>query len=139
MLQPGGSATVRAAQLSYEIVALGPGDVVPCRHGSPGVALDLQPGRFPSGARGGLFPQEEAVLRDVLEELHGLVRWGGDDAPPEESHLGLAVPLSDPRLALLAESTWWAGLAPDPATRASAARSWRSRTNPWNSATTCSV
>lgn len=83
-----------ARRFHYEIAPLhDDGDVVGfLRGGVPpgsahlsGTALVLHPGRFPVGARGGLFPHEVAAVRDILAGCGGAVRWGGDDprAPQE--------------------------------------------------------
>ncbi|CAM5630015.1 Lipoprotein OS=Streptomyces antimycoticus OX=68175 GN=SSPO_062030 PE=4 SV=1 [Streptomyces antimycoticus] len=44
-----------------------------------GTAVRIRPGHYPPGVKGGFFPQQEVVLRDILAELDGVVRWGGDD------------------------------------------------------------
>ncbi|MFF9717771.1 hypothetical protein ACF1DW_19650 [Streptomyces sp. NPDC014603] len=94
----------------YEICALGPGDVTgwcapgTVRKGLPesnrasGTAVTILPGHYPPGASGGFLPLETAVVRDVLAELEGTVRWGGDDPKPDESLFSLDVPPGDARL-----------------------------------------
>ncbi|MFJ8616123.1 hypothetical protein [Streptomyces clavifer] len=63
-----------------------------------GTAVRIRPGSYPSGARGGFFPLEELVVRDILAECGGVVRWGGDDRKPDESLFSLDVPPGDERL-----------------------------------------
>ncbi|WP_433796659.1 hypothetical protein [Actinoplanes sp. CA-252034] len=78
-LLPGATATVLlhvVRRFHYEIAPVGLGDVRPSRSGT---ALVVHPHRFPAGARGGLFPHELAVVRDILADCAGTVRWGGDD------------------------------------------------------------
>lgn len=95
----------------YEIDALRAGEVVGWR--SPGsvrkglaesnlasgTAVQIRPGSYPAGARGGFFPLEELVIRDILADCDGVVRWGGDDAKPDESLFSIDVPPGDDRLA----------------------------------------
>ncbi|MCG0286457.1 hypothetical protein [Streptomyces sp. PSAA01] len=95
----------------YEIDELRKGDVVgwrspgTVRKGLPegnlasGTAVRIRPGHYPPGVKGGFFPQQEVVLRDILAELDGVVRWGGDDRKPDESLFYLAVKPGDRRLA----------------------------------------
>lgn len=97
----------------YEIAALRPGEVVgwtpqkglrgPARNLASGTAVRIRPGHYPPGIKGGYFPLELAVLRDVLAELDGVVRWGGDDRTVDEALLYLAVGPDDPCLAAVAE------------------------------------
>lgn len=95
----------------YEIDALDRGDVVGWRppdrvakeraesNQASGTAVQIRPGHYPPGARGGFYPQEQLALRDVLAELGGVVRWGGDDPMPDESLFSIDVRPGDPRLA----------------------------------------
>lgn len=127
----------------YEIDTLRPGDVVGFRaagglsghllnHAS-GTAIDIRPGHYPAGAHGGLFPHELAVVRDILAECDGVVRWGGDFGTPDEAHFQVDAPPADPRVAaLVTKLRAWnttpgrgAGAVPDPrdpARRAAAQR-----------------
>lgn len=94
----------------YEIDALRAGEVVGWREpGSvrkslaesnlaSGTAVRIRPGSYPSGTRGGFFPLEELVIRDILADCDGVVRWGGDDATPDESLFSIDVPPGDNRL-----------------------------------------
>ncbi|MEU8673797.1 twin-arginine translocation signal domain-containing protein [Streptomyces sp. NPDC048560] len=63
-----------------------------------GTAVQIRPGHYPPGAKGGFFPQQQIVVRDILAELDGVVRWGGDDRRPDESLFYLAVKPGDQRL-----------------------------------------
>ncbi|MEV0924287.1 hypothetical protein AB0I99_04000 [Streptomyces spongiicola] len=102
------------SRFHYEIDALRKGDVVGWRKpGSvrkgiaesnlaSGTAVQIRPGSYPSGARGGFYPMEEFVVRDILAECEGVVRWGGDDNRPDESLFYIDVPPDDERLAKVA-------------------------------------
>lgn len=97
----------------YEIAELQPGEAVgwtapdglrgPARNLASGTAVRVRPGHFPPGTKGGYFPLELAVLRDILAELQGVVRWGGDDRAVDEALFYLAVGPDDTRLAAVAE------------------------------------
>ncbi|PJE93957.1 hypothetical protein CUT44_30900 [Streptomyces carminius] len=94
----------------YEISALEEGDVTGWTHPdaveaglaesnlASGTAVSIRPGHYPRGARGGFFPGELTVVRDILAELEGVVRWGGDERTPHEALFFLGVPPGDPRL-----------------------------------------
>lgn len=47
-----------------------------------GTAVRIRPG---ASAAGGLFPLQLLTLRDILADSEGVVRWGGDDSPVDES------------------------------------------------------
>ncbi len=99
----------------YEIDALRKGEVVgwhtpgSVRKGlaesnlASGTAVRIRPGSYPFGARGGFYPMEELVVRDILAECEGVVRWGGDDSKPDESLFYIDVPPGDERLIRVAE------------------------------------
>ncbi|WP_338898738.1 hypothetical protein WBG99_26730 [Streptomyces sp. TG1A-60] len=94
----------------YEIRELGADDVTgwcspgKVRKGLPesnrasGTAVTILPGHYPPGTTGGFHPHETAVLRDILAELDGTVRWGGDDRKPDESLFYLDAQPEDARL-----------------------------------------
>ncbi|GGQ85552.1 hypothetical protein [Couchioplanes azureus] len=93
-------------------------------HFRSGTALALRPGSYPAGAGDNLYPQQVAMVRDILAECDGVVRWGGDDASrPMEGAFFIAVPPGDARLErLAARIEGWAdvpdrgaGVAVDPA------------------------
>ncbi|CAL9312352.1 hypothetical protein [Streptomyces sp. SudanB52_2052] len=47
-----------------------------------GTAVRIRPG---AGASGSLFPLQVLTVRDILADCDGVVRWGGDDDPADES------------------------------------------------------
>lgn len=55
-----------------------------------GTATVIRPHAYPLGVRGGPYPQELVVVRDILAELDGAVVWGGDFVSPQESHFEIA-------------------------------------------------
>ncbi|MFD8411111.1 hypothetical protein ACFV2Q_05015 [Streptomyces sp. NPDC059650] len=65
-----------------------------------GTAVRIRPG---ASAKGGLFPLQELVLRDILAECEGVVRWGGDDAHVDESLFYIAAGPKDDRVRKLAD------------------------------------
>ncbi|MET7357339.1 hypothetical protein ABZS76_02710 [Streptomyces sp. NPDC005562] len=94
----------------YEVDELRTGDIVGWRspgkvhwglsesNQASGTAVQIRPGHYPPGVRGGFFPHQELVVRDILADLEGIVRWGGDDTEPDESLFYLDVPPGDFRL-----------------------------------------
>ncbi|MFE3387043.1 hypothetical protein [Streptomyces anulatus] len=116
----------------YEVRAIGPRDITghtadrvigpsyESNHLS-GTAVTLFPALYPAGAKGNVFPQDLATLRDVLAELDGVVAWGGDQEHAKESHFQIDVAPGDKRLAEVAARVraWGcrpgagAGVAPD--------------------------
>ena len=103
-LLAGPAATVLvyvARRFHYEIDTLGAGDLV----GDPaGTAIDIRPGFYPAGVTGGFLPHQVIVIRDILAECDGMVRWGGDGkSSPAESRFAIAVRATDPRLRALAQ------------------------------------
>lgn len=90
-----------ARRFHYEVDTLHAGDLV---GDAAGTAIDIRPGWYPPGVTGGLFPHQLIVVRDILAECDGVVRWGGDrSVDPVESRFELAVPASDPRVRALAD------------------------------------
>ncbi|WP_328780471.1 hypothetical protein [Streptomyces canus] len=67
-----------------------------------GTAVVVRPGSYPLGARGGFTDAEELLVRDILADCEGIVRWGGSDRRPYEGLFYLNVKPGDPRLAKVA-------------------------------------
>jgi hypothetical protein len=63
-----------------------------------GTAIAIRPYAYPLGVRGGLYPHELVVVRDILAELDGAVAWGGDFDAPQESHFEIALGPSHPKV-----------------------------------------
>jgi hypothetical protein len=94
----------------YEIDELRHGDVVGWRspnqmrkslaesNQASGTGVQIRPGSYPSGSRGGHFPQDLIVVRDILADCGGTVRWGGDDRHPDEALFYIDVGPGDARL-----------------------------------------
>ncbi|WP_037672520.1 hypothetical protein [Streptomyces globisporus] len=95
----------------YEVEELHAGDLVGWRPAeevrrrhpesnlASGTAVRIRPG---AGAQGSLFPLQTDTVRAVLADCAGVVRWGGDDKPVDESLFYIAVGPLDTRLADLA-------------------------------------
>ncbi|MFI0821543.1 hypothetical protein ACH4TX_39225 [Streptomyces sp. NPDC021098] len=94
----------------YEIDELRRGDVIgwkspnavrkslPESNQASGTAVQIRPGHYPAGTRGGFFLNQQLVIRDILAQLGGVVRWGGDDRRPDESLFYIDVPPGSERL-----------------------------------------
>ncbi|MFG1992178.1 hypothetical protein ACGFJ7_19580 [Actinoplanes sp. NPDC048988] len=65
-----------------------------------GSAVRIRPG---SRAKGGFFPLQELVLRDILADCEGVVRWGGDDEQVDESLFYIALGPRHKRVRTLAD------------------------------------
>lgn len=101
------------SRFHYEIAELQPGEAVgwtapkglqgSARNLASGTAVRVRPGHYPPGTKGGYFPLELAVLRDILAELDGVVRWGGDDRAVDEALFYIAAGPGDTRLTAVAE------------------------------------
>lgn len=101
-------------RFQYEIDPLRTGDVIGWRspgkvrkglaesNQASGTAVQIRPGHYPPGVKGGFFTNQELVIRDILTDLDGTVRWGGDDAEPDESLFYIDVSPGDRRLARVA-------------------------------------
>ncbi|MFD9837296.1 hypothetical protein [[Kitasatospora] papulosa] len=98
-----------ARRFHYEIDQLREGDVTGHRTARTvaedyesnylsGTALAIRPLAYPTGVKGGLYPHELVVVRDILAELDGAVTWGGDLAAPKESHFELAHKPGHPKI-----------------------------------------
>jgi hypothetical protein len=98
----------------YEITALAAGDAkgfsplarsqvdYETNHAS-GTAVAILPDHYPRGAAGGFFPSQLTVIRDILNDCEGVVDWGGDRRPVNESLFHIAVPPGDECLAAVAD------------------------------------
>ncbi|WP_369144375.1 hypothetical protein [Streptomyces sp. R44] len=96
----------------YEVEELHTGDLVGWRPAkevrrrhpesnlASGTAVRIRPGI--GATQGSLFPLQLDAVRAVLAECGGVVRWGGDDKPVDESLFYIAVGPLDTRLADLA-------------------------------------
>ncbi|MFF1411556.1 hypothetical protein ACFVX6_17510 [Streptomyces sp. NPDC058289] len=99
-----------ARRFNFEIDVLRKGDITGwqapggVRKGLPegnlasGTAIRIRTGHYPPGVKGGFFAHEVLVLRDVLAELEGVVRWGGDDSKTDEALFYLCVAPDDKHL-----------------------------------------
>jgi hypothetical protein len=68
-----------------------------------GTAVAIRPALYPAGVKGGFFPNELVVIRDILADCEGAVRWGGDEQTVvKESHFQIDVPPDDALLRKLA-------------------------------------
>ncbi|MFD5567252.1 hypothetical protein [Streptomyces cadmiisoli] len=65
-----------------------------------GTAVRIRPG---AAASGGLFPLQLLTVRDILADCEGVVRWGGDDSPVDESLFYLDLGPDDARVRELAD------------------------------------
>ncbi|HEY4455197.1 MAG TPA: hypothetical protein VGN81_12855 [Pseudonocardiaceae bacterium] len=87
-----------------------------------GTAFALRPNFYPLGVQNGFFPRDVVIIRDILADCEGVVRWGGDLNPAKESHFQIDVPPNNATLAAVANKiTRWqqlpgqgAGSATDP-------------------------
>ncbi|GHH35715.1 M15 family metallopeptidase [Lentzea cavernae] len=112
-LRSGDVATVLlhvARRYNYEIATVELAHVSQVAGGAPfetnyasGTAFALRPDLYPLGVKGNLFPTQLVVLRDVLAECEGVVRWGGDfKKSPKEGHFQIDVRPGSPKLAMVA-------------------------------------
>ncbi|WP_345940961.1 hypothetical protein [Streptomyces sp. E2N166] len=65
-----------------------------------GTAVRVRPG---ASAAGGLFPLQLVTVRDILADCGGVVRWGGDDSPVDESLFYIGLGPDDVRVRELAD------------------------------------
>ncbi|MFF3336190.1 M15 family metallopeptidase [Streptomyces sp. NPDC002888] len=68
-----------------------------------GTAVDIRPDSYPAGTRGGFFAPQLAVIRDILTDCEGAVKWGGDFPNPDESHFQIDVPPTSPKVKRVAD------------------------------------
>ncbi|MEV7599769.1 hypothetical protein AB0O91_20540 [Kitasatospora sp. NPDC089797] len=74
-----------------------------------GTAVRIRPG---ASAKGGFFAHQELVLRDILAECRGVVRWGGDDTEVDESLFYIAPGPEDRQVKRLADELRGQGARP---------------------------
>ncbi|MEU8822530.1 hypothetical protein [Streptomyces sp. NPDC048636] len=98
-----------------------------------GTAVVIRPDFYPPGVRGGFTVSQQLIIRDIIADTEGVVRWGGEDRRPYEGLFYLTVRPSDTRLERVAAKirAWYetpgagAGVIPDvtePSRRRRAAR-----------------
>jgi hypothetical protein len=68
----------------------------PMTNHASGTAVAIRPGAYPPGATDGMFPQQRAVVADILKECENVVRWGGTFPRSHEAHFEIGVPPADP-------------------------------------------
>lgn len=73
------------------------------RNHSSGTAIDLHGGKYPAGIPDPFDSRQFAVIRAVVAECEGVVRWGGDFKVPAWSHFEIAVPPDDATLPVVAD------------------------------------
>ena len=96
--------TLRAGEVTGFAVVASPAAAFESNYSS-GTAVAIRADRYPAGAAGNLFPRELLVVRDILAECAGVVRWGGDDpTTPKESHFQIDVKPGDAALPKLART-----------------------------------
>ncbi|MFI1360455.1 hypothetical protein ACH4TV_43790 [Streptomyces sp. NPDC020898] len=67
-----------------------------------GTAIALHPTAYPLNGSDGLWPHQEAIVRDILADCDGTVVWGGDLTPVKASHFHIAARPGDRTLARVA-------------------------------------
>ncbi|MFI7399016.1 hypothetical protein ACIBW9_00720 [Streptomyces sp. NPDC049541] len=77
-----------------------------------GTAVAIRPGAYPPGATDGMFPQQRAVVADILKECENVVRWGGTFRRSYEAHFEIGVAPADPLLSKVADRIRRAGHTP---------------------------
>jgi hypothetical protein len=108
-----------ARRFSYEIDTLRPDDIsswtadpaVTADFESnylSGTAIAIRPGNYPLGVSNCYYANELIVVRDILAECEGVVRWGGDENIPKECHFQIDAGPNDSRVTALASkiSNW---------------------------------
>lgn len=109
----------------YEVETLAGGDVASYTTdrtvGAPlesnylsGTAVAIRPSAYPVHSTGNFFSAQVLVIRDILADCAGVVRWGGDDpTAPKEGHFQIDVPPGDRRLAAAVAQLSGVGAPPD--------------------------
>ncbi|WP_062014044.1 hypothetical protein [Streptomyces hygroscopicus] len=75
-----------------------------------GTAVVIRPGSYPPGVRGSFTTGQQLIIRDIIADTEGVVRWGGEDRRAYEGLFYLTVPPGDARLERVAAKvgTWGA-------------------------------
>lgn len=71
---------------------------LPQSNQASGTAVVIRPNSYPPGVRGGYTAGQQLVIRDIIADTEGVVRWGGDDRRPYEGLFYLTVRPGDARL-----------------------------------------
>lgn len=67
-----------------------------------GTAVVIRPDFYPPGVRGGFTMGQQLIIRDIVADTEGVVRWGGDDRRPYEGLFFISTRPGSPRLAEVA-------------------------------------
>ncbi|MGW0499509.1 hypothetical protein ACWD0Z_30000 [Streptomyces sp. NPDC003007] len=67
-----------------------------------GTAVVIRPSWYVPGVRGSFDAAQQAIIRDILADCEGVVRWGGDDRRPYEGLFSIGTRPGDTRLATVA-------------------------------------
>ncbi|WP_369187509.1 hypothetical protein [Streptomyces sp. R08] len=67
-----------------------------------GTAVAIRPDSYPPNSKGNFTAGQEEVIRDILADIEGVVRWGGHDRRPYEALFYLDLRPGNPRLASVA-------------------------------------
>lgn len=68
-----------------------------------GTALTIHPGAYPLAGAEGLWPHQEAVVRDILLDCEGTVAWGGHLTPAKYGHFHISARPGSPKLSAVAD------------------------------------
>ncbi|MFE5255889.1 hypothetical protein [Streptomyces coelicoflavus] len=81
---------------------------LPQSNQASGTAVVIRPNSYPPGVRGGFTKSEQLVIRDIIADTEGLIRWAGDDRPAYEGLFYLTAHPDDARLTRVAAKirTW---------------------------------
>lgn len=55
-----------------------------------GTAIYINEAKYPKGVDQAFYPEQLAVIRNIIEQLNGAVTWGGDFEVPEPGYFQLA-------------------------------------------------
>lgn len=81
---------------------------LPQSNQASGTAVVIRPNSYPPGVRGGSTKSEQLIIRDIIADTEGLIRWPGDDRPAYEGLFYLSAHPDDARLTRVAAKirTW---------------------------------